>query len=431
MNARLNLKKLEVLLSQSVGLDVASFGPQGLERAVAIRERILGTQARNQYWEAVRRRPEELQALVEELVVSETWFHRESAALEALAAQGTRLKDLATKDRPIRILSAPCATGEEPLSIAMALLDSGWEPDHFRVLGSDISRRSLESAASGRFTSHSFRTLDLSFRDRYFREIVGGYEASDVLMSTVRFEHGNLVAPDFMAHEPPFDFVFCRNLFIYLSDPARQQALTSVLHLVRDGGGVFVGAAECRLLNQPPFMIEKTGTTFMFRPRKLEEASATLDSLQAKHGSLTRVSGKPLGSLPERTPLADGLEPARLPPLGLRSSQQRAVGAGAIAEAYRLADGGRLKEAAVICESILSKGAASPQALYLLGLVRDAEGDSASGEALYRKALYLDPTYYEALVQLSLIRKRHGDFQESRVLQERANRALNQQEVSP
>ena len=89
--------------------------------------------------------------------------------------------------------------------------------------------------------------------------------------------------------------------------------------------------------------------------------------------------------------------------------------------ARRLADAGRLKEAAEICEAHLRENRASAQAYYLLGLVRDAGGEPGAIEC-YRKALYLEPNHYESLLQMALLLQKNGDAARARTFKSRAQR---------
>ena len=89
--------------------------------------------------------------------------------------------------------------------------------------------------------------------------------------------------------------------------------------------------------------------------------------------------------------------------------------------ARRLADAGRLKEAAEICEAHLRESRASAQAYYLLGLVRDAGGEPGAIDC-YRKALYLEPNHYESLLQMALLLQKNGDAARARAFKSRAQR---------
>ena len=105
-------------------------------------------------------------------------------------------------------------------------------------------------------------------------------------------------------------------------------------------------------------------------------------------------------------------------PAAIRSSHSRQAD---LETAQRFADGGRLEEAAEICEAHLRESKASVQAYYLLGLVRDAAGDTRALDC-YRKALYLEPNHYESLVQMALLLQKNGDPVRARTFKSRAQR---------
>ena len=86
--------------------------------------------------------------------------------------------------------------------------------------------------------------LDEGLKARYFRPVPGGWEIDSGLRERVRFRQGNLVEPGFLTAAPPYDLVFCRNLFIYLHPPARRQALQALERLVAADGLLCMGHAE-------------------------------------------------------------------------------------------------------------------------------------------------------------------------------------------
>ena len=96
-----------------------------------------------------------------------------------------------------------------------------------------------------------------------------------------------------------------------------------------------------------------------------------------------------------------------------------------------LADSGSLDEAATICASILRVDATSVETLHLLGVLRDAAGRGREAEALYRKAIYLDPVFHDAIMQLAFNRQRAGDLREAQMLEARARRLANNEEKLP
>jgi chemotaxis protein methyltransferase WspC len=118
--------RFEQLLKQTMSLDAASIGSAAVERAV--QERLSACQLADAqtYWERLSGSGTELQELIEAVVVPETWFFRDPASFVALARlardDGSRRKTQGV----LRLLSVPCSTGEEPYSMAMALLDAGF-----------------------------------------------------------------------------------------------------------------------------------------------------------------------------------------------------------------------------------------------------------------------------------------------------------------
>ncbi len=138
------------LLHRTIGLDAASLGHSAIERAVDQRAAAWCADGHTDatladYWEAAQASPAMVQALVETVVVPETWFYRDADAFKALARLASERLDERGTALPLRILSLPCSTGEEPYTIAMTLLDAGIDAAHMRIDAMDISERSLLS----------------------------------------------------------------------------------------------------------------------------------------------------------------------------------------------------------------------------------------------------------------------------------------------
>ena len=108
--------------------------------------------------------------LVESVVVTETWFFRDPEIYRRFRSPGASRNGCPPiQPLPLRLLSIPCASGEEPYSLVMALLDAGVAPDRFQIDAVDISARALARAERGVYGRNSFRGKDLAFRDRYFQ----------------------------------------------------------------------------------------------------------------------------------------------------------------------------------------------------------------------------------------------------------------------
>ena len=173
--------------------------------------------------------------------------------------------------RALRILSLPCSTGEEPYSIAMALLDAGLKPHQFKVDGMDVSPLSVEKARRALYGKNSFRGQDIAFRDRHFSAEGEGYRLSDRVLEQVRLQVGNLLDPALLASEPPYDFVFCRNLLIYFDQPTQRQVFEVLKRLTHVDGVLFIGPAEGGLLGRFGMRSIGIAQSFAFSRQSLPE----------------------------------------------------------------------------------------------------------------------------------------------------------------
>lgn len=197
--------------------------------------------------------PQELSELIEEVIIPETWFFRDQ---QPFALLGKLVKEWQqSKEKTyLRLLSAPCSSGEEPYSLVITLLDAGWPIDKFQVVALDISARSLARAQKGEYSGHSFRGEDLSFRDRYFNRTGTAYVLKQEARSKVHFHQGNLLNQAFMAGLGLFDVVFCKNVLIYLDNAARDRAIKLLTKVMARDGVIFVGHAETQLFANRGFI---------------------------------------------------------------------------------------------------------------------------------------------------------------------------------
>jgi chemotaxis protein methyltransferase WspC len=402
---------VEHLLKQAIGFESVGVGSTTVERAVRLRMACIGVARAEDYWETLRGSTGELQELIETVIVPETWFFRDQNAFAAM------VQLVIEEWRPIhpaavlRALSIPCSTGEEPYSILMALVDGGFTLGQVHVDAVDISARALAVATPGVYGTNSFRGRDLAFRDRHFRPTAGRYALSDSLRGSVHFRQGNLLAADFHRGEPPYDVVFCRNLLIYFDRATQALAMNRLGSLLAPGGFLFVGPAEAFVASCNGFSSVDRAMSFAFR--KTPTRRATPADLRL-HDSVTAVRPRPRSQSQRHvTPkLSLAAAPAAL-----------AVMPADLGNARRLADAGRLREAAESCEDHVRQGAPSAEAYHLLGVIRDAMGAPHAAAECYRKAVYLEPEHVEALIHLALLTERQGDIAAGRRLRERARRA--------
>ena len=119
------LAAIEQLLKQTMGLNAASIGSSAINRAVQQRLRELGIESADDYLLRLRGSAAELATLIDQVVVPETWFFRDRHPFDALGRCAREFLGSPRRSGPLRILSVPCSTGEEPYTIVMTLLDAG------------------------------------------------------------------------------------------------------------------------------------------------------------------------------------------------------------------------------------------------------------------------------------------------------------------
>lgn len=404
-----------VFLKERIGLDVNSIGKAIVERAVRQRCNASGAADNDAYWRLLNGSPQEQQALIEAVIVPETWFFRypESfATLSRLAAN--RLSELAGA-RPLRILSLPCSTGEEPYSIVMALLDAGLGARQFKVDAIDISPSSIERARCGLYGKNSFRSSDTGFRDRYFSPVPQGYQIAGQVRDCVSFQAGNLLDPELPARTA-YDFVFCRNLVIYFDQPTQMHVFKVLKRLTREDGVLFVGPAEGSVLGSIDMRSTGIAQSFAFQHAPPRSAAPFPTAYR---------SARPVMDCAVQTPrrLAPRGFSAALRPLTARGDGEDA--AAGLAVIARLANEGRTAEARVACERYLQTREPIAQVFYWLGLLSEVEGNAAQAQGFYRKALYLEPQHPESLAQLAALLAAQGDVVGARRLQDRAARGAD------
>jgi chemotaxis protein methyltransferase WspC len=402
----MNLAPVADLLASRIGLDPASLGAAVLPAAVADGMHALGLTDAAAYAGALATNPKAFDALADRLVVSETWFFRGGGLFAELA----RLVAAALPElggRPFRVLSLPCSSGEEPYSLAIALLEAGLPPERWTIDGIDLSPRLIEAARRGEYREFSFRQTDPALRERYFRAAGDRWELSARVRERVRFRVGNLLDPT-LADEVagPYDLVLCRNLLIYLTPAARRLALAALERLLAPGGLLGVGHAEAQLLTDRPFRRVGAEAFFLFRhsPMRKAEGEKRREKIQRGMGEKKRATPKapPLPPAEIHTPHSEEEEP--------------------LDRARRLADAGRLDEALAECKSHLEGAGPSADAYSLLGVLQQACGDVGAAAASFRKALYLAPEHREALTHAMLLSAQRGDSVQASALRERLRR---------
>lgn len=203
----------------------------------------------------------EFQALVNALAVHETYLFREPDSLHALLLQLDRGDPGARR----RIWSAACATGEEPLTLAM-LLEHRKRRHAFQIVASDVSERALELARAGRLSPRAIRGTTLGVDvGRWVHPEGAGYRVEPDLIETIEWRQVNLLDRDAVSEMGVFDGIVCRNVLIYFSDDTARRVVENLCRVLRPGGYLVVGASESLLRLGTGLQLEERSGAFLYR----------------------------------------------------------------------------------------------------------------------------------------------------------------------
>ncbi|WP_199086413.1 protein-glutamate O-methyltransferase CheR [Bosea sp. ASV33] len=416
MDETAQIRDFEKLLKETIGLSMETVGASVIRHALKRRMAACTISDLHAYWAFVTANPAERQELVDAVIVPETWFFRDR---EAFGAMVRHLREHRSGDRPLKLLSLPCSTGEEPYSIAMALLDAGFPDCSFQIDAIDISSRNLVHAQRAIYGRNSFRGDDIAFRDRYFEACEGGFKPHDIVRRQVRFRLGNVLSAAAQTGPEAYDVAFCRNLLIYFDRETQGAALTRLRQMLADDGLLLVGPAESGLPPLLGFASVRFPRAFAFV--KAPAARATTvepPALRKPRRAPAKAAPAPQAAAPR--PASRPFVQKAAPAQPSASSPDRAD--ASLTEIERAADAGRLTEVHAAAERHIAEFGPSPDAFYWLGLAHDAADAAEDAMRNYRKALYLAPDHQRALAQLRLLQQRLGDHSGAKALADRLDR---------
>lgn len=203
--------------------------------------------------------------VMDALAVNETYFWREIDQIRAVAEVVLPQVVDSLGGGTLQIWSVPCATGEEPLTIAMVLEEAGWfSRASIRIIGSDASPAAVAKARRGRYRERSFRNLTSTRRDRYFARVGDEWQVDDALSRRVTWDVVNLLNPVDVARWGGSPIVFCRNVFIYFSENSIRRTVDLLASHMPAPGYLCVGASESLLRITNTFELQEIGGSFVY-----------------------------------------------------------------------------------------------------------------------------------------------------------------------
>jgi chemotaxis protein methyltransferase WspC len=398
-------------LRRRLGLDPESIGEITLNHAIDEACATLNCADIDTLLARIDRSERDWQRFVDCMVVPETWLFRSPEQFEDLIRF---VREQLGDRRPLRILSMPCATGEEAYSIAASLLAHGLGPGAFEILGIDVSERAIASAVAARYRASAARGRSI---DPHWFEREGEFWVpAPAVRRSVRFRCGNLLQADCFQPGERFDVVFFRNLLIYLDTDARRRALDQIMRVLERPGLVLAGQAE-----------NLAAIDARLQPL------AGYGPLSFGHARLPAEHAASQSTAPMRAARAAQAEPklpALTPPAAPRPAPAAAVASVAdlATEARQAADAGQFERARTLCLQLLARHPESASAWLLRGLIAMAENDLDEAEQALVRASYLDRDDAQAVQYRIALAERRGRADEAALLRSRLAR-MNRSET--
>jgi chemotaxis protein methyltransferase CheR len=188
----------------------------------------------------------EIVSLLDVVSTNKTDFFREPRHFEFLSRQA--LPQLAAAGRPLNVWSAACSSGEEVYTLAMVLNEFAERQAglDYRILGTDISTRVLETAKRGIYDTARVEPIARDLRLKYLMRSKSGdgrYRVVPELRARCAFRRLNFMEADFGLREK-MDVIFCRNVLIYFDRATQERVLQHLCQHLRPGGYLFTGHSE-------------------------------------------------------------------------------------------------------------------------------------------------------------------------------------------
>jgi len=366
------------------------------------------------YFRLLKRDEREFKELMNLVTINETSFFRFPGQFDALSRTVVPeiLEGKSTMGHSFRAWSAGCSTGEEPYTIAMALLDSPLLEAGFSgaVLGTDVSTQALDRAREGVYRAKSLANLPHNVAQQWFEPVTGGHRPIAQVREMVEFSYHNLIKEPYpLALMGNWDVIFCRNVTIYFKFESTRRVVNNFFESLNPGGYLFVGHSETLTSISDRFEVVEVDGVFLYRkPRPRRHVS--FDEVLAQRRTAKRNAGSGEAMRTGAAPPSGIAEPDAREHAGEEvEGQESGSVAGLVAESYQLLEQGRPLEARKSADRALALDPESIEALIVRAYTHADDGDLDAAMDEARRVLEIDPLVAAAHYIVGLIFQRQGD----------------------
>ena len=465
------LDELEQLAARRIGLRIPDDAHDRFAGMLHERAAHLGYASLGDYrtFLAGRQATGEWEEFARAFTTGETFFFRDHGQFDLLRLR--LLPELIARhrqDKTLRLWSAGCASGEEAYSLAM-LVDMllpggcGW---NILILGTDIDSVAIAKARRARYGKWSFRMIPPELQQRYFHLEHDEYVLDERIRRMVTFRISNLVGEPFPDPAPKpdsgselhgMDLILCRNVFIYFTSAAVFAVAAKLAAALREGG--YLLTAHTELIGHPVQELESRlfaeGVVYQRRVKESAPAPAIRRvqvrepsvlspqawekvRAQAEKEPIPPSQPNPAMGIPAGFPLlrSDHGETSagkgHAPSLARSAGDARNIpppplagegwgeGALLLKEARAHADRAEYDQAEQMCHKILAAAPLVAAPYFLLAQLAQLKGNFELAKEYLNKAIYLDPRFVAAYLELAALCERADDMPRAQTLRRSA-----------
>jgi chemotaxis protein methyltransferase CheR len=434
--ARTDVERFGAAVTRRMGLHFDQARQRFLSDVLGRRLDLLG-HGSDTYLRALEEEPcgGEWAALAQELTIAETYFFRNHDQFRALAeiALPERARVATGSGRPLQVLSAGCASGEEAYSLAIVVRETVSGTALKPVIRAvDINPSLVERARQGRYSAWALRDTPADIRRQWFRA-----EGRDMILDArvrdaVVFSTANIAADDSeLWPTAAYDVIFCRNVLMYFSPEQMRATVARLTRALAAGGFLFLGHAETlRGISEAfhlrhshgAFYYQRHGNATAVTPRLAARSSpnAVLDT--AWFDTVREATERVALLLPPQSPAFAPPSWSPAPALDLlrrerfadaldymRSRPARRDADAMLLEAALLAHDGQFAAAENACMRLLAIDSFNAGARYVLALCFEQGGHRDRAREQDRAAARLDPAFAMPRLHMGLMAQRAGE----------------------
>ena len=398
---------IKEILRTKIGLNTSSIDSSYFNSTLLNFMEAIDCESTNELFDLLKLNQTKLVSFAEYFLEKSSWFFRDKETFNVLAEFiNFQIKET---DK-IRILSMGCGTGEEPYSIAMSLVESGFNPKNFIVEAIDISPTVIEIARQALYNDNSFKDTDIRLKEKYFQQAEDIYILHPQIAQLVNFYKGNFIEQNFFAGRQHYDIIFAKNIFNFLTRDATMKLVNNILLVLSDSGILVATENEIDKFYTGQFQKTVYGETIL---KKINQENSIRQNEKIR-GTKKRHTSKLFTNILKFKKShvmpyinAKGM-PANNFPLNSR-----------IREIQQMLHSGLYENALENCNELIKEDSQNADIYYWMGYINEAMNDLNKAEDFYHKALYIEPEHYEAIVKLIIIFESKGWTDKADLLKKR------------